>query len=111
MTLNSHGLSKLWFSLSLAALCSSQSAFAGDHVVTSGQQIQAAIDAAASGDRILVHEGLYLEALDFRGKQLEIIGVAGAESASPTCDSCGVSFAMSSRIFIVKLRFLPNLAS
>ena len=52
---------------------------ANDHVVVGGESIQAAIEGAVDGDRILVHEGLYFEALDFGGKQLEVIGVAGAE--------------------------------
>jgi len=55
------------------------SAVAGDHVVVGGESIQAAIGLAADGDRILVHEGLYLEALDLEGKRLEIIAVRGVE--------------------------------
>jgi hypothetical protein len=74
----SRGLVTSGLSLSLAVVFAS-SAVASDHVVTGGQSIQTAIDGASDGDRVLVHEGLYLEALDLRGKQLEVIAVAGAE--------------------------------
>lgn len=74
----SRGLLTAGLSLSLTAAFTSPAA-ASDHVVVAGQSIQAAIESASDGDRILVHEGLYLEALDLRGKRLELIAVAGAE--------------------------------
>lgn len=55
-------------------------ASAADFVVQPGQSIQSAIDAAANGDRVLVHAGTYFEAIDLRGKDLEVLGVDGAES-------------------------------
>ena len=74
----SRGLKRSGLSLSLTAAFA-LTAVANDHVVVSGQSIQAAIESASDGDRILVHEGLYLEALDLRGKRLEVIAVSGAE--------------------------------
>ena len=78
MTCTPRGLISSARSLSLAALFAAP-VVASDAVVVSGQSIQAAIDNASDGDRILVHEGLYYEALDFRGKRLEVIALAGAE--------------------------------
>ena len=72
------GLMNSGLPLSLTAALT-VTATASDHVVVGGESIQAAIELAADGDRILVHEGLYLEALDLRGKRLELIAVAGAE--------------------------------
>ena len=40
--------------------------------------IQAAIDAAIDGDRIVVRSGTYTENIDFKGKTLELIGEQGA---------------------------------
>lgn len=74
----SRGLMTSGLSLSLTAAFASP-VVASDLVVTAGQSIQAAIESASDGDRILVHEGLYLEALDLRGKRLELFAVAGAE--------------------------------
>ncbi len=56
------------------------SAEAADVIVNSGQSIQAAIQAAAPGDRILVQPGTFLEAIDFLGKAIEVIGVGGPTS-------------------------------
>lgn len=39
--------------------------------------IQAAIDASADGDRVCVLPGTYAELLDFGGKDVEVVGVAG----------------------------------
>ena len=60
--------------LSLAA-----PAHAADWTVGPGQSIQAAIDAASDGDRILVQPGTYNEVMSLRGKRLEVIGVEGFE--------------------------------
>ena len=43
------------------------------------ESIQAAIDAAASGDLVLVAPGTYIEAIDTLGKAIEVRAVAGAE--------------------------------
>lgn len=53
------------------------SATATDHFVDAPASIQAAMNAAAPGDRILVGPGVYYEVIDFQGKQLEVIGTGG----------------------------------
>jgi hypothetical protein len=52
-------------------------AMAADHFVNAPASIQAAMNAAAPGDRILVGPGVYYEVIDFQGKQLEVIGTGG----------------------------------
>ncbi len=52
--------------------------------------IQAAIEAAASGDTVEVAAGVYEGALDFLGKDLQVIGVDGA--AQTTIDGDGETF-------------------
>ena len=66
MTSTPRGLITSGLALLLTALFAAPAA-ASDFVVVSGQSIQMAIDSASDGDRILVHEGLYFEALDFQG--------------------------------------------
>lgn len=51
--------------------------------------IQAAIEAAGSGDEILVAPGTYREAIDFMGKAIRLYSAAGAEST--TIDGTGHS--------------------
>lgn len=50
-----------------------------DWTVGPGQSIQGAIDDASDGDRILVLAGSYNEIMNLHGKQLQVIGVDGAD--------------------------------
>lgn len=61
---------------------------AEDRFVSPGESIQAAIDAASAGDRVLVEAGTYPEAIDFLGKAISVIGVCGA--LSTTIDATGL---------------------
>jgi len=63
----------------LLSLCvlSASTASASDHFVNAPESIQAAMNAAAPGDRILVGPGTYSEVIDFQGKQLEVIATGG----------------------------------
>lgn len=63
-----------------------------DHHVFAGQSIQAAIVGAANGDRVLVHPGTYLEALDLFGKTIDVIGTDGA--ALTVIDASGLGGAV-----------------
>lgn len=67
------------------------SASATDIVVLPGQSVQSAIDAASNGDRVLVHAGTYFEAIDLRGKDLEVLGVDGPESTVIDATGLGTS--------------------
>ncbi|HIG11037.1 MAG TPA: hypothetical protein EYG30_06255 [Planctomycetes bacterium] len=60
----------------------SLSAQANDWSVTATDSIQAAIQAASSGDRILIDPGTYHEVLDLQGKRLELIGLGGATTTT-----------------------------
>ncbi len=73
-------------SLLLLALCAS-TASAADFVVAPSESIQAAIDLASAGDRILVQPGTYLERIDFTGKAIEVIGLEGP--GQTTIDAAG----------------------
>ena len=44
--------------------------------------IQAAIDTVTDGDRILVEPGVYFENLDFLGKAIQVLGVAGRDETT-----------------------------
>lgn len=76
-------------------------AWAADFSVAPGQSIQAAIQQAATGDRILLQPGTYFEAIDLLGKGIEVIG-AGA--ASTVLDASGLG---TSAIRSEKRGFVP----
>ncbi|QDU66198.1 right-handed parallel beta-helix repeat-containing protein [Engelhardtia mirabilis] len=60
---------------------------AADLLVVPGQSVQAAIDAASPGDRVLVQPGVYTGQIDFSGKAIEVLGLGGA--AATTLDGGG----------------------
>lgn len=63
----------------LGVAVSAHVAVAADLVVQPGQSIQAAIQSAVNGDRILIQPGIYFQhSIDLQGKSLELIGVGGA---------------------------------
>src|SRR4051812_24953851 len=63
------------------------------HVPADKSTIQAAIDAAVSGDTVAVAAGTYLENIDFKGKAIKVVSDSG--SASTTIDGNGVGPAVS----------------
>ena len=63
-------------------------ASATDLFVATGGSIQQAIDTASAGDRILVAPGTYNQVVDLRGKQVQLIGTAGADRT--TLDGTGL---------------------
>jgi hypothetical protein len=64
--------------LLVLGLLTSASSAAVIHVPADFPTIQQAIDAASSGDQILVAPGTYFETIDFLGKGLQVIGEGGA---------------------------------
>lgn len=60
---------------------------ANDIPVPAGGDVQAAIVQAQDGDRVLVAAGTYNQTIDFLGKAIEVIGVAGA--GATTLDGSG----------------------
>ena len=67
------------FLFSLLFLCASPAVSATIHIPADQPTIQAGIDAAGEGDRILVSPGTYLENIDFTGKAISIVGEGGTE--------------------------------
>ncbi|MEQ8767161.1 MAG: right-handed parallel beta-helix repeat-containing protein [Planctomycetota bacterium] len=62
------------------ALLSVASVHAADLIVPRDfPSIQAAIDAAAIGDRVVVQEGLYPEVIDFRGKPITVLALGSPD--------------------------------
>jgi hypothetical protein len=69
----------------LAALCVSQASARTWHVLNDGSgdapTIQAGIDSAAVGDTVLVRPGIYIENINFLGKDLVLKSISGPETA------------------------------
>src|SRR5215813_10443901 len=51
--------------------------------------IQAAIDAAASGDTVLVSPGTYVEQIDFRGKAITVASESGPATTTINANGAG----------------------
>ena len=67
--------------LVLFTLCAgllAPAARAADWLVQPGESIQAAIDAAGTGDRVLLAPGTWSERIDFHGKAISVVGLKGA---------------------------------
>lgn len=62
--------------------CRAPLASAADIVVNPGESIQAAIESATDGDRVLVAPGTYPGAIDFLGRDVEVLASGGALSAT-----------------------------
>lgn len=62
----------------VAVLLLSLAARAADHHVYPGQSIQAAINGAVDGDRVLVHPGTYQQVFEFGGRRIEVRSTDGA---------------------------------
>ena len=62
---------------------------AQDIWVAPGGSIQSAINQANTGNRVLVQAGSYTEQIDFLGKAIDVIGIAGASQT--TIDAAGQS--------------------
>ena len=70
------------------ALSLAPTSSAADVHVFPGQSVQAAIVGTSNGDRVLIHAGLYAEAIDLLGKSIDVIGVDGADVT--TIDATGI---------------------
>lgn len=70
--------------MGLAALTLGTTADAANLYVNPGQSVQAAIDAAAAGDSIIVRPGTYDGSLNLRGKRITLRGEMGADRTTLT---------------------------
>ncbi len=68
--------------LSFVLVCASLSTSQVIRVPNDQPTIQQAIDAATPGTTVLVSPGLYLEQIDFKGKAIEVRGVAGSRATT-----------------------------
>jgi hypothetical protein len=71
---------RTWLLTSIALTTLWTPSNASDLHVGTGSSIQAAINSANDGDRILIEAGTYFEVLDLQGKRLQIVGTSGAQA-------------------------------
>ncbi|MEM7305828.1 MAG: right-handed parallel beta-helix repeat-containing protein [Planctomycetota bacterium] len=74
-------------SLALALLAAPH--LAADLVVGPGGSIQAAIDQAVAGDRVVLLPGTYFESIDLKGKAIEVVGRDGAAATELLASATG----------------------
>jgi len=69
---------KMWLTICSLMLVVVSAEAADTHSVNPGDSIQAAINAADSGDQIEVAPGIYTEAINFNGKAIKLYSTGGA---------------------------------
>jgi hypothetical protein len=79
---------KMWLTMCCLMLVVVSAATADTHYVAPPQSIQAAINAAVSGDQIEVAPGTYNEAINFNGKAIRLYSTGGP--AVTTIDATGL---------------------
>ncbi len=78
--------------LAILSLCAATQCVSADILtVSSGESIQAAINSSANGDQILVYPGVYTERIDYLGKAIEIVSVAGPAATTLDVSAIGGS--------------------